>query len=125
MQLENQRPIRIAVADDEPDVRKTFVWLLERLGHEVICAAADGQELIEKCRLGNVDVVFVDLDMPVMDGLAAAEQIEKQGIPVVLVSGHADADHVVLEHEPVIARLSKPITLKALRETIELALGSK
>jgi two-component system, response regulator PdtaR len=125
MQLEHRKPVRIAVADDEPDIRKTFVWLLERLGHEVICAAADGEELIEKCRLGNVDVVFVDLDMPVMDGLAAAELIEKQGIPVVLVSGHADADHVVLEHEPVIARLTKPITLKALKESIDLALRSK
>jgi CheY-like chemotaxis protein len=125
MQLEHQKRVRIAVADDEPDIRQAFVWLLERLGHEVICAAADGEELIEKCRLGNVDVVFVDLDMPVMDGLAAAEIFEKQGIPVVLVSGHADADHVVLEHEPVIARLTKPITLQALKESIELALGEK
>jgi CheY-like chemotaxis protein len=125
MRLNYRTPIRIAVADDEPDVRKTFVWLLERLGHEVICAAGNGEELLEKCRLGKVDLVFVDLDMPVTDGLAAAELIEKQGIPVILVSGHADAEHVVLEHEPVVARLRKPVTLKALQESIELALGGE
>ncbi len=125
MRLNYRTPIRIAVADDEPDVRKTFVWLLERLGHEVICAAENGEELLEKCRLGKVDLVFVDLDMPVMDGLAAAELIEKQGIPVILISGHADAEHVVLEHEPVVARLRKPVTLKALQESIELALGGE
>jgi two-component system, response regulator PdtaR len=122
MQLKRNAPVKIAVAEDEPDIRKTFVWLLERLGHEVVCAAENGEELLDKCKLGKVDLVFVDLDMPVMDGLAAAEQIEKRGIPVILVSGHADAEHVVLEHEPIVARLRKPITLKALQQSISLAL---
>jgi CheY-like chemotaxis protein len=122
MQLKPNAPVKIAVAEDEPDIRKTFVWLLERLGHEVVCAAENGEELLDKCQLGKVDLVFVDLDMPVMDGLAAAEHIEKRGIPVILVSGHADAEHVVLEHEPVVARLTKPITLEALQESISLAL---
>jgi CheY-like chemotaxis protein len=114
--------LRIAVAEDEPDIRKTFVWLLERLGHEVICAASNGEELVDKCQLGTVDLVFVDLDMPVMDGLTAAEHIEKRGIPVILVSGHPDVEHVVIEHEPVVSRLLKPITIQALQESIELAL---
>jgi two-component system, response regulator PdtaR len=124
MVLNHNTRVKIAVAEDEPDIRKTFVWLLECLGHEVICAAANGEELVEKCQLGKVDLVFVDLDMPVMDGLTAAEHIEKQGIPVILVSGHADAEHVVLEHEPVVTRLTKPITIKALEESIKLALRS-
>jgi CheY-like chemotaxis protein len=122
MQLKRNAPVKIAVAEDEPDIRKTFVWLLERLGHEVVCAAENGEELLDKCKLGKVDLVFVDLDMPMMDGLAAAEHIEKRGIPVILVSGHADAEHVVLEHEPIVARLRKPITLKALQESISLAM---
>jgi CheY-like chemotaxis protein len=125
MRLKRNAPVKIAVAEDEPDVRKTFVWLLERLGHDVICTAENGEELLEKCQLGKVDLVFVDLDMPVMDGLAAAEHIEKRGIPVILVSGHADAEHVVLEHEPIVTRLTKPITLKALQESIRLALRSE
>src|SRR5687768_7075215 len=121
MQLKRNAPVKIAVAEDEPDIRKTFVWLLERLGHEVVCAAENGEELLDKCKLGKVDLVFVDLDMPVMDGLAAAEQIEKRGIPVILVSGHPDVEHVVIEHEPVVSRLLKPITVEALQESIKLA----
>jgi two-component system, response regulator PdtaR len=122
MPLQPDAPARIAVAEDEPDNRKTFVRLLEALGHKVICIAANGEELLEQCQLDNIDLVFVDLDMPVMDGLAAAEQIEKRGIPVILVSGHEDADHVVLEHEPILTWLKKPVTLKALKESINLAM---
>lgn len=122
MPLKPNGRARIAVAEDEPDSRKIFVWLLEALGHEVTCVASNGEELLEHCQLGKVDLVFVDLDMPVMDGLAAAEHIEKRGIPVILVSGHEDLEHVVLEHEPILTRLKKPVTLKALEESINLAM---
>jgi CheY-like chemotaxis protein len=44
---ENSKRIRIAIAEDEPDLRKTFVAQLEKLGHTVICAAANGAELLE------------------------------------------------------------------------------
>jgi len=85
MQLKRNAPVKIAVAEDEPDIRKTFVWLLERLGHEVVCAAENGEELLDKCKLGKVDLVFVDLDMPVMDGYMALDAIRKQdaAIPVL------------------------------------------
>jgi two-component system, response regulator PdtaR len=123
---ENGRPpVRIAVAEDEPDVRKTFVLLLERLGHNVVCSVGNGEELIEQCVHLEVDVAFVDLDMPVIDGLAAAEMISEKGIPVILVSGHPDARRVVVENEPVIARLTKPASIKDLQGAIEKALESR
>ncbi len=62
--------------------------------------------------------------MPVMDGLAAAEHMKTRGIPVILVSGHPDVEHVVIEHEPVVSRLLKPVTVEALQESIKLALRS-
>src|SRR6266478_7204516 len=77
-------PVRIAVAEDEPDVRKTFVRLLECLGHKVVCSVGNGEELIDQCNLDDVDIAFVDLDMPVVDGLAAAEIVSERGIPVIL-----------------------------------------
>jgi CheY-like chemotaxis protein len=117
--------IRIAVADDEPVVRKTFVRLLELLGHNVVCSASNGAELIDLCSGRHVDMAFVDLDMPVMDGLAAAAEVSKQGIPVVLISGHPDVHDVVVEHEPVVARLLKPASIDDLREAIKEALASK
>src|SRR3954467_7266612 len=118
-------PVRIAVAEDEPDVRKTFVRLLECLGHKVVCSVANGEELIEQCALGDVDVAFVDLDMPVIDGLAAAEIVSERGIPVILVSGHPDAREVVVENEPVVTRITKPASVEALQRAIKQALAAR
>src|SRR3954447_2767642 len=117
--------IRIAVAEDEPDVRLTFVRLLELLGYNVVCSVGNGEELIEQCVQLEVDLAFVDLDMPVIDGLAAAEIISEKGIPVILVSGHPDARQVVIEREPVVARITKPATVEVLQRAIQLALASR
>ncbi|HEX3599187.1 MAG TPA: response regulator [Lacipirellulaceae bacterium] len=123
---DNGQPrIRIAVAEDEPDVRLTFVRLLECLGHQVVCAVGNGEELIEQCLPGKVDLVFADLDMPIVDGLAAAEIISEKGIPVILVSGHPDAGQVVVEKEPVVARISKPAKIEDLQRAIQKAIASK
>ena len=117
--------VRIAVAEDEPDVRKTFVRLLECLGHKVVCSVGNGEELIDQCTFDDVDIAFVDLDMPVVDGLAAAEIVSERGIPVILVSGHPDARQVVVEQEPVVARITKPATVDALKRAIQTALASR
>jgi two-component system, response regulator PdtaR len=118
-------PVRIAVAEDEPDVRKTFVRLLECLGHKVVCSVENGEELIDQCNYDEVDIAFVDLDMPVVDGLAAAEIVSERGIPVILVSGHPDARQVVVEREPVVARITKPASVEVLQRAIKQALASR
>jgi len=97
--------------------------MLEHLGHNVVCAVANGAELLDLCFQQKVDVVLVDLDMPEIDGLEAAEQIVAKGIPVVLISGHPDADEMVLEYEPVVTRVLKPPTLDSLQRAIEHALS--
>lgn len=118
MNQNGSQAVRIALADDDPAVRFTFTQLLVAMGHDVVCSAADGAELVAACRAQSVDLVFVDLDMPVMDGLEAAEHLTAQGVPVILISGHPDASHVVLEHEPFVARIRKPITIDDLRTAI-------
>jgi CheY-like chemotaxis protein len=115
--------IRIAVAEDEPASRSILVRLLNALGHQVVYAAADGAELVDGRPIDDIDLVVVDLDMPIMDGLATAEFMSHKGIPVILVSGHADADELVVEHEPVVACVRKPASLQALRQAIDVALN--
>jgi response regulator NasT len=122
---ERTKSVRIAVAEDEPDVRKTFVRLLEVMGHQVIYSVSNGAELLEQSLENQVDVVFVDLDMPVMDGLAAAEEVERKGIPVILVSGHPDSESVVIDQEPVVTRITKPASPGLIREAIAQALASR
>lgn len=114
--------VRIALADDEVDLRTSMARLLQLLGHEVVCTAANGVELLEACQQHTVDLAILDLDMPIMDGLTAAEELAERGIPAVLVSGHPDVQEVVLEHEPVVTRVMKPATIDALRDAIRQAL---
>jgi response regulator NasT len=125
MREERTVSVRIAVAEDEPDIRRTFVRLLERLGHQVIFAVSNGAELLNQSLDDRVDVVIVDLDMPVMDGLAAAEEVERKGIPVILVSGHPDSESVVVDQEPVVTRISKPASMEDIQRAIEQALAAR
>lgn len=122
MNLNRSAPVRIAIAEDDPAVRRTFVLLLEALGHVVVCAAADGEALVDGCAPGEVDLVFTDFHLPVMDGLAAAELIAARGIPVVLVSGHPDAREIMIDHEPVAMLIRKPVTVDELRAAIDQVL---
>jgi CheY-like chemotaxis protein len=117
--------LKIAVAEDDADLRGAFVGMLEFLGNNVVCAACDGAELLEACSRLEVDLVVVDLDMPVIDGLQAAEALAEKGIPVVLISGHPDVKEVVLEHEPVVTRIVKPATIEGFRKAIIEALATK
>jgi DNA-binding NtrC family response regulator len=121
----NGTRIRIALAEDDSDLRRAFVGMLELLGNDVVCAAADGAELLDRCSKYEVDLVVVDLDMPIIDGLQAAEEIAERGIPVVLVSGHPDVKEVVVEHEPVVTRIVKPATIESFRKAIAEALATK
>lgn len=123
MEPRQSAAVRIALAEDEPDVRTVFVRFLEALGHTVVFSAGNGEELVNKCAELPIDVVFVDLDMPVMDGLAAGELLAASGVPVILVSGHPDAEEVVLEHEPFAWRIRKPATTESVTRAIEQALA--
>jgi CheY-like chemotaxis protein len=111
--------IKVAYADDDPVLRRVTSRLLSELGYEVVYVAEDGAELIKYCEQGPIDVALVDLDMPCLDGLAVAQELAPKGIPVILISGHPDADHVVIEAEPVFACLPKPTSLDVLQKTID------
>jgi response regulator NasT len=70
--------VRIAVADDEADVREYFGRILPLLGHEVVAAASTGRELVEACRREKPDLVITDIKMPDMDGLDAVRAIRAE-----------------------------------------------
>lgn len=117
------RRLNVAIADDDPAVRRTFELLIKAIGHTVTCMAADGHELVRKCADVKVDLAFVDLHMPIMDGLEAAEILAGNSIPVVLVSGHSDAREIVLENEPLAALIRKPASLAEIQAAIDLVIG--
>ncbi len=118
------RALRIAVADDEPDMRDYFRKILPRLGHQVVSAAATGRELLEQCREAKPDLVITDIKMPDMDGIDAAVQMYRERpVPVVLVSAFHDAELIArAEADHILGYLVKPIKQSDLEPTIALAM---
>ena len=119
----NPTRLRVAVADDEPEVLATVAKMLESLGHEISCTAATGRELVDHCLGTTVDLVMTDIRMPDMDGLEAAAVIyEKVRTPIILLSGHCDKELIErAEENHVFAYLMKPITAMQLEPAIALA----
>lgn len=116
--------LRIAVADDEPDMQDYFQKILPRLGHEVVAVAATGRELVDRCLQTRPDLVITDIKMPDMDGIEAATRLYEQlPVPIILVSAYhspellerAAADHVM-------AYLIKPIKQADLEAAIAVAM---
>lgn len=117
------RPLRIALADDEPLERDVLERLLIKAGHEVVYKAPTGRALLDYCRRSSPDLVVADIMMPDLDGLDAAAAIyEHSPTPIVLVSGHHDQElfQRALENH-VLAYLIKPVSLEALTPAIALA----
>lgn len=119
-----KRSLRIVVADDEADMRDYFQKSLKRLGHQVVAAAGNGQELIEQCRAQNPDLVITDIKMPQLDGIDAAQRIfHERAVPILLVSAfHDDALIERAEADHVMGYLVKPIKQADLETAVGLAL---
>ena len=118
------RPLRVAVADDEKDMREYFRTILPDLGHKVVAAAGSGRELVEACRAAKPDLVITDIKMPDMDGIEAASKIYADApVPIILVSAYHDPEIIQrAESEHVMAYLVKPIKQADLEPAIAIAL---
>ena len=116
--------LRIAIADDEQDMRDYFRKCLTRLGHQVVAVSENGRELVERCRTLQPDLVISDFKMPDVDGIDAATQIYRERpVPVILVSAYHDAALVErAEASHILGYLVKPIKHADLEAVIGLAM---
>lgn len=73
----NASPRNILLADDNPVNRKVLEHMLSRLGHTVD-AVASGKEAVDKAAISSYDLIFMDMMMPVMDGLEATRVIRRE-----------------------------------------------
>lgn len=92
-----QRPIRIVLADDHAMLRAAFTLLVEQLpGAEVIAEAGDGEELIRVAEALEPEIVFVDIEMPKMDGLEAIRRLaqSRPNVRCVVLSMHESVEMV-------------------------------
>ena len=116
--------LKIAVADDERDMREYLHEVLPRLGHEVVAVAESGRWLVEQCRSARPDLVITDIRMPDLDGIETSVAINKERqTPVILVSAHHDAEtltRVGIDH--VMGYLVKPVSEADLKTAITMAM---
>lgn len=100
MESNSSAPIapRILVVDDDNDVLEVISRLLEMQGYKAL-RASDGKAALEAARSNTVDLILLDLMMPVMDGFATLEMLQKQtgtkSIPVLILSAKGDKDSVL------------------------------
>lgn len=117
--------LRIAVADDEPEMRRFFQELLPLMGHQIAGIVETGRQLADCCRQQRPDVVITDIKMPDMDGIEAAAVVNRErNIPVVLISGHTEGDLLARSGaEYIMSYLVKPVKPADLQAAITLAVA--
>ena len=116
--------LRIAVADDESEMRDFFEKVLPRFGHQVVAVAENGNQLVSHCRELKPDLVITDIKMPELDGIEASSQIcQERPVPVILVSAYHDPELIArAEADHVLAYLVKPIGIADLQPAISIAM---
>ena len=118
----------ILIAEDYDDIRFLIKMVLERKGHNVV-EAANGQEAVEVATREHPDLILMDLNMPVMDGIQATqllrEQPETSDVPIVAVTAHcADPNWRNRAFSAgCVECVGKPLDFNLLEQVIKNSLG--
>jgi two-component system, response regulator PdtaR len=117
-------PTRAVIAEDEAIIRLDLKEMLEEEGLEIIGEAADGETAVRMVRELDPDLVIMDVKMPVLDGLAAAERIAQEDLAaVVMLTAYSQRDLVVRAGRAgALAYVVKPFQKSDLLPAIEIAL---
>ncbi len=115
--------LRILIADDEAIIRMGLRAMLMDLGHVVVGAARDGQQAVEMAREYNPDLAILDIRMPRLDGVDAANMIwADRAIPIVLLTAFSDRPTIERARESaILAYLTKPVKEADLGPTLAVA----
>jgi AmiR/NasT family two-component response regulator len=117
-------PLRILIADDESIRMMSLRKQLAALGHRVVAEASNGEEAVALAAATQPDLAILDIKMPVVDGIEAAQQITRaRPIPIILLTAYNEAELVERAAQANIsAYLMKPIAEEDLLPAITLAL---
>jgi len=119
---ENSR-VRIVVAEDEALIRMDLVEMLNEAGYEVLAEATDGAQAIELVKENQPDLAILDVKMPILDGISAAEEIISY-CPVLMLTAFSQRELVDRARDAgVMAYVLKPFTINDLIPAIEIAIS--
>jgi len=119
------QPRRVLIAEDEALIRMDLAEMLGEQGYDVVGQAADGAQAIELAEELRPDLVILDVKMPVLDGIAAAERIAARRIaPVVMLTAFSQRELVERARDAgAMAYLVKPFSPSDLVPAIEMAVS--
>lgn len=118
--------LRVVIADDEPITRMDIKEILESAGYDVVDEAADGFDAVEVCKKHHPDLVLMDVKMPLLNGLSAAQIVmdEELADTVIVLTAYSESGFIEeAKSVGVAGYLVKPIDEKSLVPSIELAVA--
>lgn len=119
----NDTKVRILVAEDETIIRLDLIEMLTEAGYEVIAQAENGAVAIEMAQLHKPDLAILDVKMPLMDGITAAQEIIKIA-PVLMLTAFSQRELVERARDAgVMAYVVKPFSIGDLIPAIEIAIS--
>lgn len=120
---ESQQGQRVLLAEDEALIRLDLAEMLTDAGYDVVGQASNGEEAVSLAESLRPDLIIMDIKMPVMDGLTAAETIGEQRIcPVIMLTAFSQKELVERARDAgVMAYIVKPFTVSDVTPAIEVA----
>lgn len=120
---DGQQGQRVLLAEDEALIRLDLAEMLTEAGYEVVGQASNGEEAVSLAESLRPDLIIMDVKMPVMDGLTAAETIGEQRIcPVIMLTAFSQKELVERARDAgVMAYIVKPFTVSDVTPAIEVA----
>ena len=118
-------PRSVVIAEDEALIRMDLAEMLTEEGYDVVGEAGDGAKAVQLAEALRPDLVILDVKMPVLDGITAAERIASQRIaPVVILTAFSQRDLVERARDAgAMAYLVKPFSKSDLVPAIEMAVS--
>lgn len=115
----------MVIAEDEALIRLDLKEMLEEEGYAVVAEAGDGESAVKLAMEQRPDLVILDVKMPILDGISAAEQIVSQRIaPCLILTAFSQRDLVERARDAgAMAYLVKPFTKSDLVPAIEMAVS--
>ncbi|RDY23502.1 response regulator [Romboutsia maritimum] len=117
---------KIVIVDDEPITRMDVKDILEAKGYDVVGEASDGFGAIELCKKFKPELVVMDIDMPMLDGIKAGKIISKDNLAggILLLTGCEGEEYIErAKNIGAFGYLPKPINEKVFIPTIEMCLS--
>jgi AmiR/NasT family two-component response regulator len=118
-------PLRVLVAEGERNMREFLHEALARLGYDVVGACLTGQELVEKAKQTEPDIIIADIRLNTLDGIDAVTAINRErAVPVIFLSAHHDHETLSRANANfVVGFLIKPVSEPEIKTAITIGLG--